>query len=287
LIPGTPCAFYVFTSFFRVLISGRSLLSHFLNETSTSCSLCDESFHSFKALRTHLRTRHDGASLCGICYAANRFFPREMTIFRTPLELHEHLATHPECRYCQQRYFGKDELNLHMTRKHWRCHLCPSRNDTARYLNNAQHYIQHLQREHYVCEFPECRESFIAFTTFNELQQHWRRTHLPPPPPPPPRPEPPRPRLQNWQNPGQYQVQDRPQGVQIRDHWRPRLERLQVDPPRPRPRLHQEPAPRREVAQPQARRPEDPPPTMCEVCVALSCLFFLLMIISTVYEAWF
>eukprot|EP00210_Caulerpa_lentillifera_P008571 g8176.t1 len=144
------------------------------------CQICDgnceHSFDAFKTFRTHLRTQHD-ASVCGICFSANRYFPRELTIFTNHTEVQEHLKTHPECLYCRQRYFGKDELYAHMSRKHWLCHLCHAQGHRHRYLEDSRHYAEHLRQEHFACNAQECRESFIAFATSAELEEHVRNSH--------------------------------------------------------------------------------------------------------------
>lgn len=148
-------------------------------KTNVGCQLCDcggdHCFDSFKTFRTHLRTHHN-ASVCGICFSANRYFPRELEIFTNPTQVQQHLETHPECLYCKQRYFGRDELYAHMSRRHWLCHLCHAQGNRHRYLENSEHYAQHLRQEHFACNVQECRESFIAFATAAELEEH-NRTH--------------------------------------------------------------------------------------------------------------
>jgi len=146
-----------------------------------SCVLCDpsgrnEEFESFKQLREHLQKSHNGSTLCNVCYHANRYFPRELEIFKGA-EFQRHMESHPKCEYCGHRYFGKDELFNHMKKKHCLCHLCHARGERHVYFENTQHYRQHLQESHFVCSEPDCVDCLIAFNSVQELNSHLADVH--------------------------------------------------------------------------------------------------------------
>eukprot|EP00798_Chlamydomonas_sp_ICE-L_P015510 gene15510-21600_t len=111
-------------------------------------------------------------------YTAGRNFTLELTPF-TDEGLAKHTAAeHPACEFCNnQRFFGSDELYSHMTQDHFSCHVCQRGGLAHRYFRDAHHLQSHMKRDHFMCEEPDCMDCLIAFTTEEELKQHWMNRH--------------------------------------------------------------------------------------------------------------
>ncbi|KIY92066.1 hypothetical protein MNEG_15897, partial [Monoraphidium neglectum] len=99
-----------------------------LQWTSRSCPVCDplgrnrRPFGTPKELREHLLTH--GRVQCPVCVQAGRRFPLELEAHQID-DLPRHLArAHKHCAFCDEYYYGDDEMYDHMKRKHFHCGIC-------------------------------------------------------------------------------------------------------------------------------------------------------------------
>ena len=86
---------------------------------------------------------------------------------------------HPECRFCKKKYYGENELYMHMHASHEECFLCrrahPNRHVYYRDYNDLE---DHFHREHFPCDQQDCLEKkFVVFATEQELKTHFAREH--------------------------------------------------------------------------------------------------------------
>lgn len=78
-----------------------------------------------------------GKRFCTLCLEGRKVFIGEQLLY-TPRELEQHIRKgddqgvlaesgfhgHPECRFCQQHFYGESELYTHMHTAHEQCFLC-------------------------------------------------------------------------------------------------------------------------------------------------------------------
>lgn len=62
-------------------------------------------------------------------------FPSEQALY-TDEELHAHDAEHPQCSFCQRRFYSNDELYVHLSRDHFACHVCERLGAQHQYFND-------------------------------------------------------------------------------------------------------------------------------------------------------
>lgn len=154
---------------------------------------CDRACMGWSDLQRHTRAEHNRV-MCDLCIRHKKVFSHEHTLF-TPQELRKHERTgddqpgsenqsgfrgHPECGFCNQRFYSADELYEHCRKSHERCFICDRRNPGA----NQQYYIDynalevHFQKEHYVCQDEECLEQkFVVFDNEVDLKAHQLEKH--------------------------------------------------------------------------------------------------------------
>jgi len=148
--------------------------------TGFSCPGClhedRRPFPSMKGLLSHLDAVHPGKRLCRICLEARREFPLELELHATS-QIDHHMSSHPGCKFCQKRFFGPDELYSHMQELHFACEVCQRSSGTFNHFENARALTEHLRESHHPCVEALCQESFVAFRTADELQDHRRMQH--------------------------------------------------------------------------------------------------------------
>jgi hypothetical protein len=136
------------------------------------CPECSFILGAIDVFGTHMKTH--GRHVCMICWQTGRFLPADVPIF-PKFQYHTHLSQqHPRCLCCEFKAFDPVNLSEHMSSHHFRCQICP----TIRWFKDASDLIQHHQREHFVCHYPECSsEHFIAFPSRGELMLHLQSVH--------------------------------------------------------------------------------------------------------------
>ncbi|XP_061367243.1 uncharacterized protein LOC133310342 [Gastrolobium bilobum] len=172
-----------------------------------SCGVCDKindkeskgtkitaEFNSIEQLESHLYHRHR-LFMCSLCLEGRKIFICEQKMYNKA-QLNQHLKTgdsvidgneyerggfmgHPMCEFCQNPFYGENELYSHMSREHYTCHIC-QRLHTGQYeyYKDYDHLEIHFRQEHFLCENGACVESkFIVFATETEMKKHNAAEH--------------------------------------------------------------------------------------------------------------
>ena len=167
------------------------------SKTKLHCRICKprrgegrREFKSTAALQSHLATQH-GRHFCPLCLKHRMCFFSEHKLYSEE-ELEKHLngtkskqdrpfgedegfKGHPWCLFCQEPFFGENELYRHMRTEHYQCHICEE--DNHQYWKDYDELESHFRDEHFLCEHQECKEAkFVVFRTMQELRDH-RRSH--------------------------------------------------------------------------------------------------------------
>ncbi|KAL5228391.1 hypothetical protein ABZP36_016656, partial [Zizania latifolia] len=121
-----------------------------------SCSVCDTNsnkghrgkvakakrknkLRSVEQLKGHLFNRH-GLYMCDLCLEGRKVFISEQKLYTTS-QLNQHIKTgnsdvdgsevercgfegHPMCEFCKSLFYEDNELEIHMPREHFSCHIC-------------------------------------------------------------------------------------------------------------------------------------------------------------------
>lgn len=127
-----------------------------------------------------------------MCSRHKKVFTHEHELF-TDKELRKHLKVgddnpgavdqsgfkgHPECSFCQQHFYGEDELFVHCREKHERCHICDRQESQPQYYLNQDTLTAHFRKDHYMCPEPSCVEQrLIVFPSEIDLKAHQLEVH--------------------------------------------------------------------------------------------------------------
>uniref|UniRef100_A0A3N7EVA9 RING-type domain-containing protein n=1 Tax=Populus trichocarpa TaxID=3694 RepID=A0A3N7EVA9_POPTR len=111
-----------------------------------SCNVCNKKdggskeFNSVEQLKGHLFHKHR-LFMCGLCLEGRKIFTSEQKLYNRA-QWTQHVRTgdsvvdgsesergrftgHPMCEFCENRFYGDNELYLHMSTEHFTCHICP------------------------------------------------------------------------------------------------------------------------------------------------------------------
>ncbi|KAI7873291.1 uncharacterized protein EV154DRAFT_556287 [Mucor mucedo] len=147
---------------------------------------CEEAFENWGELKRHVKTCHQ-RSCCDLCIRHKKIFAHEHTLY-TNEQLQKHrlvgdasfnkedetgFTGHPECVFCQTRFYGADELFEHCRDKHEQCHLCVRKGIQSQYYANYDNLEKHFKKEHYLCQYKECLDNkFVVFDSDIDLKAH-------------------------------------------------------------------------------------------------------------------
>ena len=132
--------------------------------------------------------------MCELCTKNKKVFTHEHDLFTTQeLRKHEKFGDdnpgavdqsgfkgHPDCGFCQQRFYGDDELYVHCRDQHERCHICDRRQQGGKqqYYINYDSLEIHFREKHFLCADRECMEKkFVVFDSEMDLKAHQLETH--------------------------------------------------------------------------------------------------------------
>ena len=156
-------------------------------------SSCDVTCWNLANLQGHVRGVHH-KFMCELCTKNKKVFMHEHELF-TPQELRKHekfgddnpgavdqsgFKGHPDCGFCQQRFYGDDELYVHCRDQHERCHICDRRQQGGKqqYYINYDSLEIHFREKHFLCADRECIEKkFVVFESEMDLKAHQLETH--------------------------------------------------------------------------------------------------------------
>ncbi|XP_057871285.2 uncharacterized protein LOC131077755 [Cryptomeria japonica] len=154
----------------------------------------DREFKHIDQLRRHLYHVHK-LSMCNLCLEGRKVFVGEQKLY-TRAQLDRHLSKgdsevdgseierggfmgHPICGFCRKRFYGDNELYMHMQTEHYTCHICQrSRPGHYDYYQNYNALEAHFSQDHFLCENPDClAKKFIVFSSESELKRHNASEH--------------------------------------------------------------------------------------------------------------
>ncbi|GKY90506.1 hypothetical protein MPSEU_000024300 [Mayamaea pseudoterrestris] len=142
---------------------------------------------ALRALQDHLRVSHR-LVLCNLCTEHPRDFVSRLQRF-TPAQLNKHLAKgdgadsgftgHPVCEFCRPtRFYDLAELHKHLTKNHYKCHVCEQMGMHDQYFRDYSALEKHFDRQHYACHDPQCLAArFVVFAHDIDLADHERQVH--------------------------------------------------------------------------------------------------------------
>ncbi|CAK7340454.1 unnamed protein product [Dovyalis caffra] len=165
-----------------------------------SCNVCNKKdggskeFNSVEQLKGHLFHRHK-LLMCSLCLEGRKIFISEQKLYNRA-QLTQHVRTgdsvvdgseierggftgHPMCEFCENPFYGDNELYLHMSTEHFTCHICQRQHPGQyEYFNNYDNLEIHFGQEHFLCEDEACLgKKFIVFATESELKRHNAMEH--------------------------------------------------------------------------------------------------------------
>ena len=144
--------------FDRIQHEYEELLSH-------RCKLCKGGvrFDSFNELDQHLKRTHQ-MFYCDLCTNNLKLFTFERKFYSRQL-LAQHrregdtddqsFKGHPNCSYCDERFFDRDELYRHLRKDHFYCHFCDA-DGHEEYYESYLELRKHFKTSHYLCEIDDC-----------------------------------------------------------------------------------------------------------------------------------
>eukprot|EP00056_Hartaetosiga_gracilis_P009696 m.140150 g.140150 ORF g.140150 m.140150 type:complete len:900 (+) comp13177_c0_seq1:88-2787(+) len=146
-----------------------------------TCPTCNERFSQKRLLRQHLKDEH-GLQYCPICLRHGQKFQYEFMTF-TRKELDRHMAEgdddasgfkgHPNCLFCDQRFYDSDHLFRHMNDRHEKCRLCETQGKHNEFYSGREKLQEHYTKEHFPC--PRC--PLVAFEDKIGLIKHEKKEH--------------------------------------------------------------------------------------------------------------
>eukprot|EP01135_Chromosphaera_perkinsii_P007624 Nk52_evm80s914 gene=Nk52_evmTU80s914 len=149
------------------------------------CKLCNYVGRNWNGLKEHVRKTHD-RWYCEQCTGHLSKFIHEFNIF-TKKELQKHrregddisFKGHAFCKFCNQYFFGNDQLYDHLKKNHFSCHLCENDGIRDLYFPGYNDLEDHFRSDHFLCEDSECLEKkFIVFRTKIDLKGHQAEEHI-------------------------------------------------------------------------------------------------------------
>ncbi|GKV46401.1 hypothetical protein SLEP1_g53387 [Rubroshorea leprosula] len=171
-----------------------------------SCAVCQKDeqrtagskrrgkFKNLEQLKSHLLNRHQ-LLMCSLCLEGRKVFICEQKLY-SKAQLNQHIWTgdstvdgnesegggftgHPFCEFCQNPFYGDNELYLHMSTEHYTCYICQTQHpEQYEYYRNYDdmELIEpqiHFRLEHFLCEDEDClSKKFVVFSTNSELKRH-------------------------------------------------------------------------------------------------------------------
>ena len=178
----------IFNADFQIYFQTKDCLKAFEKLIEERCNICSSRSPSFKSiieLNDHLRNEHDRYT-CDICVNNLKIFSEERRYYKKS-ELVKHLdegdsdrsyTGHPKCEFDGVRFIDKEDLNRHLRRDHYHCHLCDTTKSVV-YLATYVDLKKHFGTYHFLCEEGDCKNDELTkvFKTDLDLQVHKAQAH--------------------------------------------------------------------------------------------------------------
>ena len=152
---------------YGIRFEDKQIVEAFETLIAYSCVECDvEPLLTLQELKSHIRKAHE-KQFCLICIENLSVFPSELKLYgRKELVNHRKDGDkdershrgHPECKFCQNRFFDNDQLLLHLRKNHFWCHFC-EHDGKQEYYDIYKDLRKHFCNEHYLCN--EGKEIFF------------------------------------------------------------------------------------------------------------------------------
>jgi hypothetical protein len=153
---------------------------------------CDVACLGWPDLHRHVKSVHH-KKICDLCSRHKKIFTHEHELY-TDAELTKHMRKgddnpgavdqsgfkgHPICTFCNQRFYGDDELYEHCRSKHERCQVCDRlRVGAPQYYMNFEALSAHYRKDHFLCMEKECLDNkHIVFGSELDLKAHQLEQH--------------------------------------------------------------------------------------------------------------
>jgi len=174
--------------------SEEVIKSEFNTLVGHKCTLCvpSTSFDTFDDLYGHLKREHK-RFYCDLCIDNLQLFTLERKFYtREELATHRRQGDandksfkgHPVCKFCDQRFFDRDELYKHLRKEHHYCHFCDA-DGCEEYYENYLGLRKHFLQRHFLCEQGECapkgelrfNKEYVVFRREIDLKAHQMQLH--------------------------------------------------------------------------------------------------------------
>ena len=117
---------------FKVCFETEEIQNQYFAMLDHKCPKCKEDFKTFRQLDQHIRREHE-TYYCELCVKNLNLFTHERKTYSRELlvrhrrkgdEGDSSMKGHPNCEYCENRYFDNEELYKHLRKDHYFCHFC-------------------------------------------------------------------------------------------------------------------------------------------------------------------
>lgn len=174
----------------KIFFQNEDIKHSFDNILENRCQICAHARpeRCFKDLQNHLRKQHT-LFYCNLCVDHLTLLPSERKFYnRHDLAAHRRQGDkddksykgHPNCEFCDERYFDKDELYRHLRKDHYFCHFCDPEG-CSEFYNDYQSLRNHFGEKHYLCQEGACSGVEVrlthAFRSKIDFQAHTTAEH--------------------------------------------------------------------------------------------------------------
>uniref|UniRef100_A0A7S4LDR0 RWD domain-containing protein n=2 Tax=Eutreptiella gymnastica TaxID=73025 RepID=A0A7S4LDR0_9EUGL len=154
------------------------------------CRQCDApSFPCSTDLQAHLKQKHK-LQFCALCIEHRPLFMSERILYTAKeLEMHNKLEGrcskdppqfrgHPECHFCQKRYYDVEALLQHLYADHLQCPLCSTGDqDPFLFYKDIRALADHCRGKHFLCEEEGCPVPVVQRVFDTQLDLRTHRSH--------------------------------------------------------------------------------------------------------------
>ncbi len=185
LIPSTLLLVSLFSYVFderSMMFLPRDYAEGFLVDLQrAACHTCGAIFENLHKLQAHLKKVHNGQQHCSVCLKEKKVFLREQRQYKWE-DRKKHMSNgdkqgftgHPFCIFCNVRMYDNVRLYEHLTKEHFKCHLC----EGYKYFKEYKDLEEHFRVSHFLCEHQDCLSlKFKVFSTDIDLTAHIVKAH--------------------------------------------------------------------------------------------------------------